>query len=204
MSTRPPAPRTVLRQSSPGSMLHPPSAGINGLRKKRPGGPRIKDRQQRVEEPGVPSDPPGTTYPVCMCAHSSTAGARICAGACACSASTWHCVPRAVCVHLVGASVHMSTHETLPIITIGPPLSSPSQDLDTWESCSCWISKIWMESLMFQVGQGSSKRVSHDCQNAPSTPTSSTLTETCWCSGGDPWGTRRLGRKKVSLQTKQE
>lgn len=34
-----------------------------------------------------------------------------------------------------------------------------------------------MESFMFQVWQGSSKRVSHDCQNAPSTPTSSTFTE---------------------------
>lgn len=90
-STRPPAPRTVLRQHNQGSILAvlpvqaPTDSGGRGQ--------RVEVRQQRVEEPVVPSDPPET-----MCAHSSTAGARICVEACACSASTWHvCAQSCLC-----------------------------------------------------------------------------------------------------------
>lgn len=49
---------------------------------------------------------------------------------------------------------------------------------------------------MFQIWQGSSKRVSHDCQNAPSTPTSSTLTEDLLVLRRRPMGNQKTGQRE--------
>lgn len=60
-----------------------------------------------------------------MCAHSSTAGVRVCVGACACSTNIWHVRAQPICVHRVGASVQMCASETLLVFTIRPSIFCP-------------------------------------------------------------------------------
>lgn len=95
--------------------------------------------------------------------------------------------------------MQMYTYETLPVITIGPSTFFPvagSGHLGKLLLLNRCLVRIWMESFMFQVWQGSSMRVSHDCQNAPSTRTSSTLPEDLLVLRRRPMGHQKSGQKE--------
>lgn len=58
-----------------------------------------------------------------------------------------------------------------------------------------------MEPVMLQAWQSSSKRVSHGCQNPPSTPTGSRLPEDLLVLRRRPTGNQKFGQKEGISQT---